>query len=106
MALTTEEAAVNTAATAYITALEALWAAKVVSPGPGAEVTFVPADVGDSAENDHSHSNNDTAVTTSFSLRVPVRVRGNGEFPIQIVGQDGRLTPLVWFVTNSANDLS
>mgnify|MGYP001096077865 CR=1 FL=1 len=106
MALTTEEAAVNTAAIAYITAVEALWAAKVSSPGPGAEVTFVPADIGDSAENDHSHSNNDTAVTTSYSVRVPVRVRGNGEFPIQITGHDGKLTPLVWLVTNSADELS
>lgn len=103
MALTTEEAAVNTAATAYITAVEALIAAKSAQD----IITFVPADIGDSADNDHSHSDNDTAVTTTFSTRVPYYVRANGEFPIQIVGgRDGSLVPLVWFVTNSADDLS
>lgn len=103
MALTTEEAAVNTAATAYITAIEALIAAKSSMD----VVHFVPADLGDSSENDHSHSDNDTAVTTTFSTRVPYIVRANGEFPIQVpYGPDGHLVPLVWFVTNSADDLS
>lgn len=103
MALTTEEAAVNTAAVAYITAVEALIAAE----SAGYVVHFVPADVGDSAFGDHSHSNNDTAVTTSYSTRFAYVMRGDGEFPIQIpAGNDGSLVPLVWFVTNQAGNLT
>ena len=103
MALTTEEAAVNTALTAYFTAIEALIAAK----SAGDVIHFVPSDLGDSALYDHSRSNNDTAVTTSFSQRVAHEVVADGEFPIQIAGGvNGSLVPLGWFVTNAANDLS
>lgn len=103
MALTTEEAAVNTAATAYITAIEALIAAKFA----GDPIHFVPSDIGDSAYGNNERSNNDTAVTTSFTTRFVHEVVGDGEFPIQIpAGPGGQLVPLVWFVTNQANDLS
>ena len=103
MALTTEEAAVNTAAVAYITAIEALNAAK----SAGDVIHFVPSDLGDSAYKDNSRSNNDTAVTTTFSTRFAHEVIADGEFPIQIpAGQNGTLVPLVWFVTNQANDLT
>lgn len=103
MALTTEEAAVNTAATAYITAIEALIAAK----SAGNPVHFVPSDIGDSAFGNNARSNNDTAVTTSFSSRYVLEVVSDGEFPIQIpAGPGGQLVPLVWFVTNQANELS
>lgn len=103
MALTTEEDAVNVAAVAYITAVEALIAAKTT----GDVIHFVPSDLGDSAFGDHSHSNNDTTVTTSYSIRYAYVRRGDGEFPIQIpAGTNGALVPLVWFVTNQAGDLT
>ncbi len=106
MALTTEEAAVNTAAIAYITKIEALYAAAVVI-GVGTTIQFVPVDVGDSALEDHEYSNNDTTVTTSFNTRVTHEVIAGGEFVIQIPGgNDGSLVPLVWMVTNQAEDLS
>jgi len=103
MALTTEEAAVNTAAAAYITAIEALIAAK----SAGDPIHFAPANVGDSAIGNNERSNNDTAVTTDFTPRFVHEVIADGEFPIQIpAGPGGQLVPLVWFVTNQANDLS
>lgn len=103
MALTTEEAAYNTAVIAAITALEALIAAK----SAGNVIHFVPCDIGDSAYGNHARSNNDTAVTTSFTKRYAHEVVADGEFPIQIpTGNDGSLEPLFWFVTNQANDLS
>lgn len=103
MALSTEEAAVNAAATAYLATIEALIGAASAND----IITFVPVDVSDSADNDHSHAATPGTETSTFSVRVPYYVRANGEYPIQIpAGHDGSLVPLVWFVTNSADDLS
>lgn len=103
MALTTEEAAVNTAVASLITAIEALYAAK----SAGETIHWVPANVGDSAIGNNARSNNDTAVTTDFTTRFVEEVAADGEFTIQIpAGPDGQLVPLAWFVTNAANDLS
>lgn len=103
MALTTEEAAYNTAVLAAVTALEDLIAAK----STGDVIQFTPVDIGDSAFGDNSHTNNDTAVDASLSQRIPYEVRGDGEFPIQVpAGRDGELIPLFMYVTNQAGDLS
>ena len=102
MALTATEAAVNAAAIAYITAVEAMFAAK----SAGDTVHWTPANVGDSAINNNARSNNDTAVTTDFTTRFVEEVVADGEFTIQIpAGNDGSLVPVVWMVTNHNNDL-
>lgn len=103
MALSTEEAAVNTAAVAYIAAIEALYTALSY----GDTVQFVPANIGNADAYNHERSGDDTAVTTDFSIRHTDTAFGDSEFPIQIpAGTNGSLVPLIWFVTNQANDLT
>jgi len=102
MALTATEALINVAALAYLAAVKAnddLLAA-------GAVVHWVPADRGDSSANPDMRSTTSAAVITTNTQRVVTEHINDGDFIIALPTSTGPITPLVWFVTNQANDLT
>jgi len=101
MALTVTQAAINTAADAYIAAVKA--DSDVLSAGD-AQI-FVGVDLGDTTIQDHQRTTTAAGADVSFSTKVAGEHVNDGDFPIQIPYRGG-LIPLVWKITNAAEDLT
>lgn len=99
MALTTEEAAVNTAADAYIAALEAMYDAV----SQGVTKMFVPIRMKQVGQPHERWANDGATLQWDFGSReiVTREITTADRFPVSI-GEH----PIVWKVTNAAGDLT
>ena len=103
MALNAAEAAFNTAADVWKAAIKTYF--DTLSAGD--IVQLVAVDTGDTTLNDHSRTTTAAGAGVSFNKKVILEHVDDGDYPIQIpFGPGGELVPLVWKVTNSAEDLT
>lgn len=102
MALSTEAAAVNSAVDTLIVAIKAFYDAATA----GDAIIWTPVDRGDSTVNASFRGNAAANSVPTFSIKATSYHVDDGDFDLQIVGQDGQLYPLCWKLTNQAEDLT
>ena len=111
MALDALQAAVNTAAIAYLTAIRDMFASTASPYSAGDQVIWVaPDNSGDGNVNKSFRFSDATAsnVTASGSVKQITKTVADSEYPFRIGNPHGgsQLIPLVWFITNEDGDLS